>query len=65
MHVVEEGLNCTQCHNPTLLAADHFSNLATTGFEGDPGQTLNASLGYNPSTRRGCDVGGCHGTEQW
>jgi predicted CxxxxCH...CXXCH cytochrome family protein len=65
MHVVEEGLSCTQCHNPTLLAADHFSNLATTGFEGDPTGTLNASLGYNPSTRRGCDVGGCHGTEEW
>ena len=64
-HVVEEGVNCTQCHNPTLLAAGHFSNLATTGFEGDPWDTLNASLGYNHSTRRGCDVGGCHGTEEW
>ena len=64
-HVVEEGVNCTQCHNPTLLAAGHFSNLATTGFEGDPWDTLNASLGYNHSTRRGCDVGGCHGPEEW
>jgi predicted CxxxxCH...CXXCH cytochrome family protein len=64
-HVLDEGMSCTDCHDPTLVATDHFRNLASTGFEGDPGETLNASLGYNPSTRRGCDVGGCHGTEEW
>jgi predicted CxxxxCH...CXXCH cytochrome family protein len=64
-HVVEEGMSCTACHNASLLSANHFSNLATTGFEGDPGNTLNTYLNYNPGTRSGCSVNGCHGTENW
>jgi hypothetical protein len=31
----------TDCHDITLVATDNFSNLASTGFEGDPGETLN------------------------
>ncbi len=64
-HVGNEGLSCTECHNPASLSPDHFSNLATTGFEGNPGDTLNAGLGYDPGTGRGCSVSGCHGTERW
>ncbi|MEJ2155693.1 MAG: hypothetical protein P8X96_10180 [Desulfobacteraceae bacterium] len=64
-HVVGKGLACTECHNTALLSADHFSNLATTGFEGNPWDTLNASLGYNHGTGSGCNVGGCHGSENW
>jgi predicted CxxxxCH...CXXCH cytochrome family protein len=66
MHVVEKGLNCTHCHNPTLLADDHFRNLASTGFEGNPGNTLYIGLGYDPNTHRGCDATACHGQpEDW
>ncbi len=64
-HVTEESLSCMECHDPTLLAADHFSNLATTGFEGNPWETLDSGLGYDHSTGRGCSVNGCHGSERW
>jgi predicted CxxxxCH...CXXCH cytochrome family protein len=65
LHVEAERMGCTTCHNPTLLRANHFSDLATTGFEGDPAGTLNAYLNYNSHTDSGCSVSGCHGTEDW
>jgi predicted CxxxxCH...CXXCH cytochrome family protein len=61
-----QWLSCTECHDPAKLEDGHFLNLATLNFEGDPGETLNDSLGYNASTRSGCNVSGCHGEpEEW
>ncbi|MDA8141096.1 MAG: CxxxxCH/CxxCH domain-containing protein [Desulfobacteraceae bacterium] len=66
LHVVTRNYDCTACHSAALLAPNHFSNLATTTFEGAPWNTLNSSLGYNHATRRGCLVGGCHSeTMDW
>jgi predicted CxxxxCH...CXXCH cytochrome family protein len=53
-------MSCTECHDPAKLEDRHHSNLATPGFEGDPGETLNDSLGYNPTTRSGCSASRCH-----
>lgn len=64
-HVVEENVFCTQCHDPNKLANDHFSGLDTSGFEGAADETIKVSLGYNPVSRRGCNVAGCHGEEEW
>jgi predicted CxxxxCH...CXXCH cytochrome family protein len=58
-HRTHGRLSCTACHDaPT----DHFSDLATTGFEGDPAQTIQAHVAYNGSS---CDSNSCHGAEQW
>lgn len=65
LHVVNRGYHCTECHDTSLLAAEHFSNLATTGFEINPWQTLQTRLNYNPVEDEGCSVAGCHGTEEW
>jgi predicted CxxxxCH...CXXCH cytochrome family protein len=64
-HVNNRGMDCTECHNPSLLTPDHFDNLATTGFEGRPWETLYGSLNYNHGSGEGCSVGGCHGSEEW
>ena len=64
-HVVNRNLDCIDCHDASLLSTNHFSNLATTGFEGNPWDTLLSYLNYSHSTRQGCSVSGCHGTERW
>jgi predicted CxxxxCH...CXXCH cytochrome family protein len=59
-------MSCTTCHDPTKLEERHFSNLATTAFESDPGATLLDSLGYSPPTNRGCSASLCHDeAEEW
>lgn len=60
-HVEEERLSCSACHDANKLAADHFSGLDTTAFEGAADETLRAVLNYNTSTNRGCNLSGCHG----
>jgi hypothetical protein len=65
LHVEEERLSCTTCHDANKLAADHFSGLDTPGFEGAADETLRDALNYNTSTNRGCSVGGCHGEHGW
>jgi predicted CxxxxCH...CXXCH cytochrome family protein len=60
-HEEHSGYSCTACHDSAKLRdGGHFSNLATTGFELDPGQTLRDDLGYNPNTRYGCGASACH-----
>jgi len=65
LHVEEERFSCTTCHDASKLAADHFIGLDTPGFEGAADETLRDALNYNPSTNRGCSVGGCHGEHGW
>ena len=50
---------CTDCHD---VSADHFSNLATTRFEGNPADTIQARVAYTGSS---CESNYCHGAEQW
>lgn len=64
-HVEEERLFCTQCHDTQKLSTGHFIGLDTTGFDQLGNQTLQDRLGYNPVTRTGCSVSGCHGAENW
>jgi predicted CxxxxCH...CXXCH cytochrome family protein len=59
-HGEHSGRLCTDCHDPDKLGEGHFGNLASTGFEADPEDTLWDSMGYNPSTRRGCSSSVCH-----
>lgn len=61
---------CSACHDPSALAGQHFANLDTAAFEGDPAATLVAGLGYdaaaNPPTCTN-SISGCHPgeTRQW
>jgi len=64
-HVREENLNCTECHDPAKLSADHFSRLDTPGLEGAADETILDVLSYNPATNRGCNATGCHGEKKW
>ena len=60
-HVVNEGRTCTECHDTTKLAVNHFSTLNTTVMEGPASGTLLDSLNYNGTS---CDPS-CHGREDW
>jgi predicted CxxxxCH...CXXCH cytochrome family protein len=65
LHVNDENLACTECHDPVKLSANHFIGLDTPTFEGAADATINDSLSYNPATNSGCNVAGCHGEEDW
>jgi len=60
-HVVNEGRLCTECHDTTKLAVNHFSTLNTSALEGPPSATLLNALNYNGTS---CDPS-CHGREDW
>jgi|GEM_PF-688723 len=56
---------CSACHDPTLIT-QHFTNLDTLAFEGNPAATLVAGLGYvNTVTPPTCatNIVGCHPTQ--
>jgi predicted CxxxxCH...CXXCH cytochrome family protein len=70
----DHGINsshttCTNCHNTTTLAVNHFTNLSTTAMEGPASATIGGGTtfipagNYNPTTRS-CSPS-CHGTETW
>ena len=61
---------CSACHDPAALDLDHFTNLDTAAFEGDPAATLIAGLGYDDTvTPPTCtaNIAGCHSriTREW
>lgn len=58
-HRTHRRLACTGCHD---VSPDHFGNLATTDFEGDPAQTIQGRVAYHGSS---CGSNYCHGAEQW
>lgn len=53
LHVVDQNdgpqpkLFCTDCHDTTLLAVNHFTALSTSVMEGPAGQTIKSSVQYN------------------
>jgi hypothetical protein len=63
---VGRGINCTKCHNTSVLANGHFSNLQTSSFEQDPATTIgggSTSIGsYSGST---CSSVDCHRSRSW
>jgi predicted CxxxxCH...CXXCH cytochrome family protein len=64
-HRDHRRFDCTTCHDTGNLGGEHFSNLATTAYEGNPWETLDGNFNYNHTTGNGCDVSGCHGTRNW
>jgi predicted CxxxxCH...CXXCH cytochrome family protein len=67
-HVIEEGLQCRECHNMDLAtpgAQNHFAFLGTTQMEGPASGTFQNSTGtvaYTPgSPGTGTCTGTCHG----
>jgi len=60
---------CTNCHNTTTLAPNHFTTLSTTTMEGPASATIGGTGtsipagGYIPAT--GSCSPSCHGTETW
>ncbi|WP_298268008.1 CxxxxCH/CxxCH domain-containing protein [Geobacter sp.] len=42
---------CTECHDTTKLAVNHFTNLQTTAMEGPASGTISDALNYDPATR--------------
>jgi predicted CxxxxCH...CXXCH cytochrome family protein len=64
LHVLVENKMCIDCHDAGKLAAGgHFSNLATSDFEGIPAQTLRDVVNYDGSSCTASAAGNCHGTE--
>lgn len=61
LHVVDKGKLCTDCHDATKLAANHFSTLNTPAMEGPASATLLNSLNYNGAS---C-YPACHEREDW
>ena len=60
---------CTNCHNTTTLAVNHFTTLSTTAMEGPASATIGGTGtsipagSYNPAT--GSCTPSCHGNETW
>ena len=67
LHVVSEGFACTECHNTTTLAANHFTALGTTTMEGPASATIGGTGTsvpiWNPTTKS-CDPS-CHSAQIW
>lgn len=42
---------CTECHDTTKLATNHFTNLQTPALEGPASATIRTDLNYDPATR--------------
>ena len=64
MHI-NDGFDCTDCHDTAKLAGGHFAGLDTPGFEGDPALTLRNDLNYDTG-RQTCTFGSlsrCHNTD--
>jgi predicted CxxxxCH...CXXCH cytochrome family protein len=66
LHLSSEGLSCTDCHDTTRLATQHFTGLNTPSFT-NPAATLKSTLGFTGSTCNPSAGGlsGCHGSESW
>lgn len=64
-HVVAEGINCTECHDTTKLAAGHFIGLDTPAFEGDPAETILDAVNYSPPSCTPSGIPGCHNARNW
>lgn len=61
LHVNQQGRACTECHDTTKLAVNHFTTLNSTAMEGPASATILNSVNYNGTT---CDPA-CHGRETW
>jgi len=65
------GLLCTECHDTTKLATNHFTRLDTQTMEGPASATIGGAntnvISYNPVTRSCApsSTGFCHNTEIW
>ena len=60
---------CTNCHNTTTLAVNHFTTLNSTAMEGPASATVGGGttrVTYVPSSRTCTPSGsGCHGSQTW
>lgn len=67
LHVYQQSIACTTCHNTTSLAVNHFTNLDTPAMEGPASATLNTALQYNGTSCNPSAGGlsGCHGSQNW
>ncbi len=63
LHVNQQHIGCTQCHDTVKLAVNHFTTLNTQAMEGPASATLLNSLNYNATTRS-CTPA-CHGQQTW
>ncbi len=72
-HVVEQGYACTECHNTTTLATNHFTNLGTSTMEGPASANIGSGTTSVPSgayniSQKTCTLT-CHGkdhqAERW
>jgi predicted CxxxxCH...CXXCH cytochrome family protein len=61
VHVSVNGIACTECHDTTLLAVEHFTTLNTTMMEGSAPATIIKSFDYVGGS---CSPG-CHETRTW
>ena len=65
-HGEHSGRACTDCHNTSTLAVNHFSRLDTTTMEGPASATIGGGStsisSYNASTKT---CVGCHGSATW
>ncbi len=67
LHVIDEGLSCTECHNTTTLAVNHFTNLGTTEMEGPASATIGGGTTSIPAGNYNgisCDPR-CHRRRNW
>ncbi len=63
-HVVELGYACTECHNTTTLATNHFTSLGSSTMEGPASATIGGTTsvpnGAWNATNKSCTLT-CHG----
>jgi len=63
LHVIAKNKMCIECHDAGKLAPGHFSNLASSAFEGIAAQTLRDVVNYDGSSCSASAAGNCHGVE--
>ena len=58
---------CTNCHNITTLAVNHFTTLGTTAMEGPASATILPAVEYNGTScnPQAGGLTGCHKRENW
>jgi len=61
VHVNLNGIACTECHDTTMLAVEHFTTLNTTTMEGSAAATIIKSFDYSG----GSCTPSCHETRSW